>query len=177
MPETFQAHCGCGRVVFEAKGQRLEAIACYCDDCQGVAKQIDALPGGRSGLRADGGTVSTLFRKDVVRCVAGAELLTDHKLRSDSPATRQLASCCNSNMTTRFENWLPITALRTHSVNVESVVPDFCIHTRFAPDAAKLLHAAPRHPSLPLRLKLKVAGAALALALPWLQGDGRLTLA
>ncbi|HMJ13659.1 MAG TPA: hypothetical protein VK524_19715 [Polyangiaceae bacterium] len=176
MPETIQAHCACGRVVFEAKGGPLEAIACYCDDCQAVGKQIDALPDGHSGLGADGGTVSMLFRKDLVRCVRGAELLKDHKLRSASPATRQLASCCNSNMTTRFENWLPITALRTHSVNVQSFKPAVCIHTRFAPDATKLVHAAPRHPSLPPRLKLKVAGAAVALALPWLQGDGRLTL-
>jgi hypothetical protein len=176
MPATFQAHCACGRVVFEAKGTRLAAIACYCDDCQGVARQIDALPDGRSGLAADGGTVSTLFRKDLVRCVRGAELLENHKLRPASPATRQLASCCNSNMTTRFENWLPITALRTHSINVESVKPDFCIYTLFAPDATKLMHEAPRHAGLPPRLQLKVAGAAVALALPWLQGDGRLTI-
>jgi hypothetical protein len=162
--------------VFEAKGAPLAAIACYCDDCQGAAAHVDALPAGHSGRGTDGGTVSTLFRKDMVRCVRGAELLQDHKLRPASPATRQLASCCNSNMTTRFENWLPITAVRTHSVNVESVKPDFCIHTRFAPDATKLLHATPRHASLPPRLKLKVAGAAIALALPWLQGDGRLTM-
>jgi hypothetical protein len=174
MPDTFQAHCACGRVVFEAKGKPLAVVACYCDDCQAAGKQIDALPGGHGGLGADGGTVSVLFRKDEVHCVRGAELLKEHKLRTGSPARRELATCCNSNMTTRFENWLPFTALRTHSVNVESVKPQLCINTRFAPDAAKLSHAVPSYAKIPPRLGLKVASAAVSLALLKVQGDGRL---
>ena len=40
MPNLFQAHCACGRVEFEAKGDPLAAVACYCDDCQAAARQI-----------------------------------------------------------------------------------------------------------------------------------------
>lgn len=140
-------------------------IACYCDDCQAVAQQIDALPNGKSGIGPDGGTVSTLYRKDLVRCVKGEELLVRHKLRPGSPATRMLASCCNSNMTTVFENWLPIVAVRTHSVNVDSVKPAFCINTKYAPDKTKIIHAAQRATKIPFAIELKVAKAAVVLAL------------
>jgi hypothetical protein len=150
--------------VLEAKGEPIGTVACYCDDCQAAAAQIADLPGSRSGLGPDGGTVSTLFRKDLVRCTSGEALLVKHKLRPDSPATRMLASCCNSNMTTQFENWLPMIALRTHSGNVESVNPELCINTKFAPDKAKIVHAAPQYPTIPPRLGLKVAAAAAYLA-------------
>jgi hypothetical protein len=173
MTKTFQAQCACGRVSFEAEGEPLAPIACYCDDCQAVAKQIDAMPAGKSGVRADGGTVSTLYRKDRVRCTSGRELLVDHKLRPKSPATRVLASCCNSNMLTKFDNWLPMVALRTFGPNAASVVPAFCINTRWAPALANIQHAAPRYPKIPLRLGLQVAASALLLALPI--GDGRVS--
>jgi hypothetical protein len=166
MTTPFYAHCACGRVTFEAKGEPLARIACYCDDCQAAGNFFDSQPSGRSGMRADGGTVSTLFRKDLVRCISGSDLLTDHKLRPNSPASRVLTTCCNSNMLTKFDNWLPMVALRTHSKNVDSVVPAMCINTRWAPDASKISHAAPRYARIPPRLGLKVAGAALYLALP-----------
>jgi hypothetical protein len=127
---------------------------------------IDAKPSGHSGIGADGGTVSTLYRKDLVRCSGGSDLLEDHKLRPRSPATRLVATCCNSNMLTKFDNWLPMIALRTHSQNVDSVVPGMCINTRWAPDANKITHAAPRYAKIPPLLGLKVAAAALYLALP-----------
>ena len=167
----FQAQCACGSVVFEARGAKLATIACYCDDCQAVSAQIMAMPSGKSGIGPDAGTVSTLFRKDMVRCVKGSEKLTEHKLRPGSPATRLIASCCNSNMVTKFDNWLPMNALRTYA-STASIVPTMCINTKWAPDAAKITHSAPRHPKIPPSLGLKVVGAAVMLALPL--GDGRL---
>jgi hypothetical protein len=166
MNKIFSAHCACGRVTFEAKGQPMAPIACYCDDCQAIAKLIDARPAGRSGLGPDGGTVSTLYRKDLVRCTSGDELLEGQKLRPKSPATRLIATCCNSNMLTKFDNWLPMVALRTHSKNVESVVPAMCINTRWAPDLNNIKHTAPRYARIPPKLGLKVAAAAVYLALP-----------
>lgn len=168
---TFEAQCACGSVVFQAKGTPMETIACYCDDCQAVSAQIMALPSGKSGIGADGGTVSTLFRKDLVRCIKGSEKLVEHKLRPDSHATRLIASCCNSNMVTTFQNWLPMSALRTYA-STQSIAPTMCINTKWAPDAAKIAHGAPRHPKIPPRLGLKVVAAAVMLALPL--GDGRL---
>lgn len=165
MSETFVAHCACGRVKFEAVGERMIRIACYCDDCQAVAKQIDALSNGHSGIGPDGGTVSTLYRKDRIRCVQGQELLKPHKLTAKSHATRMLASCCNSNMTTEFDNWLPLSALRTHSQNVDTVIPDVCIHVRYASDAAAIIHAAPRHTRLAPAVALKAIEAKAQLLL------------
>jgi hypothetical protein len=159
MNKTFQAQCTCGRVHFEAKGESRAPIACYCNDCRAVAKQIDAMPAGKSGVSSDRGTVSTLFRKDRVRCTGGSELLIDHKLRPNSPATRVLASGCNSNTLTKFDNWLPMVALRTYGPNAASVVPAFCINTRWARQGTSIQHAAPRHPKIPPRLGLKVAGS------------------
>jgi hypothetical protein len=174
--QDFHAHCACGRVELEGSGAPMATLACYCDDCQAAGKQIDALPAGHSGLDADGGTVSVLFRKDRVRCVRGSELLIDHKLRPHSHATRVIASCCNSSMSTRFDNWFPMAALRTFSVNMESVKPEACIMTKYAPDTSQIMHAVPRSTRLPLGFVLKLLAALAQLGLQRLpMGDGRLT--
>ena len=139
-------------------------LLCYCDDCQAAAKQIDALPNGHSGLLPDGGTTSAIYRKDRVQCVSGAELLIDHKLRPTSPTIRVLASCCNSYVFSRYENWYPIVTLHTHSPS-DGIEPEFCMYTKCAPDPRAIRSDLPRHPGLAPRVALKVAGAALLLAL------------
>jgi hypothetical protein len=96
--------------------------------------------------------------------VRGAELLRPLKLRLDSPATRMVASCCNSNMATVFDNWLPMTALRTHTKDAR-VTPEVCIHVRFAPDPSKIIHAAPRASRIPPRLGLATLQAKAQLLL------------
>jgi hypothetical protein len=122
------------------------------------------MPNGHSGVGADGGTVNSLYRKDRVRCVRGQELLKPLKLRPDSPATRMVASCCNSNMTTMFSNWLPMTALRTHAAGAK-VQPEVCIHVRFAPDRSKIIHDVPRAAAIPPVLALKTLQAKAQLLL------------
>jgi hypothetical protein len=174
--QIFLAHCSCGRVELEGTGEPMATLACYCDDCQAAGKVIDALPGGHSGLDADGGTVSVLFRKDRVRRGRGSELLVEHKLRPSSHAARLLASCCNSNLATVFDNWVPMAALRTFSVNLDSVRPQMCINTRFAPDPSKLVHEVPRSARVPAGFLLKVLLASAQLAIQRIPGaDGRLT--
>jgi hypothetical protein len=172
---TFIAHCACGRAEFEAIGKPFATISCYCDDCQAAGKLIDAMP-GHSGLEADGGTVSVLFRKDLVRRGRGGELLVEHKLRPSSHAARLLASCCNSNLATVFDNWVPMAALRTFSVNVDSVQPEKCINTRYAPDPSKLARDLPQAARVPASLLFKVLLAGVELALQRIPGgDGRVT--
>jgi len=174
--QTFQAHCSCGRVVLEGIGAPLATLSCYCDDCQAAGKHIEAMPGGHSGVLADGGTISVLFRKDRMSPARGSELLVEHRLHPSSRAKRLIASCCNSNMATTFDNWLPMAALRTHSVNAGTVRPEMCIHTRYAPDASKILHDAPRSAGVPGRLVLKLLGAVAALALKRVPlADGRMS--
>jgi hypothetical protein len=169
--QTWSARCACGQTEFVARGAPLITLACYCDDCQAAAKQIDAMPSGHSGLGGDGGTISTLFRKDLMSCVRGQELLVDHKLRPSSHATRAIASCCNSNMLTRFDNWLPMVAMRTHSPD-DAPRPQICIHTRHAPNKAEIIHPVPKHAALAPNLLLKVMGAAAALQFQRLGLDG-----
>jgi hypothetical protein len=175
--QVFHAHCACGRVEFEGTGAPLAMLACYCDDCQAAAKQIDAMPpSAHSGMLADGGTISMCFRKDLVRCTRGSELLIEHKLRPRSHTKRSIASCCNSNMSTGFDNWFPMAALRTFSVNVESVKPQCCINTRFAPDVSKIMHDVPRSARVPPGFLLKLLAATATLALLRLPlGDGRVS--
>lgn len=163
--DVFHATCACGRTELHAQGVPMFTIACYCDDCQAAGKQIDAMAHasqGHGGMAADGGTVSTLFRKDRVHCVRGGELLTDHKLKATSATTRGVASCCNSNMFTRFDNWMPFVALRTYA-QPNDVVPELCISTRFAPDLKLISHHVPHHAGVPLALLFKVIGNATQL--------------
>jgi hypothetical protein len=90
------ARCACGRVELEAIGAPIARTVCYCDDCQVGARQIEALPNGRSVLDPDGGSAYLLYRKDRMRCAKGAELLRDYRIKSESPTRRVVASCCNS---------------------------------------------------------------------------------
>jgi hypothetical protein len=161
--EVFRAQCACGRTELEGRGAPMMTLVCYCDDCQEAGRQIDAQPGGHSGMRADGGTLSTMFRKDRVHVARGREFLVEHKLRPTSHATRVIASCCNSNMLTRFDNWYPMVAVRTFASDAQSLRPERCIQTKFAPDASKIAFTTPRHPGVApsLVMKLLVATAQL----------------
>lgn len=153
---VFHAVCACGQVEFEGLGRPIMTVACYCDDCQAAGKQIDAMPHGHGGVHADGGTVSVLFRKDKARCVRGSELLTDHRLKPGSPTARIVATCCNSNVATRFDNWWPMMPLRTYSSNAAPLTPELCIMTKFAPDASAIEHTAPRYAAVPPSFILKI---------------------
>lgn len=160
----FRFQCACGRTAFEARGRPLATVACYCEDCRAAGRAIDAWPNGRGGVAADGGMVSSIFRKDRVRCVSGRELLVGHKLRPESHTTREIATCCNSSVATRFDNQTPIVTLRTFAQEAQ-LIPDMCVHTKRAPDAQLISHAAPRHAGVPLELIVKVVAASIGLAL------------
>jgi hypothetical protein len=140
-------------------------MACYCDDCQAANTAIAAMPNGHGGALPDGGTPSTVFRKDRVRCVRGQELLVEHKLRPQSHTTRVIASCCNSNMETRFDNWYPFVALRTYSVNTDQVRPQLCMNTKWAPDKSKILFQVPQHAGVPASFAFKLLGARVQLGM------------
>ncbi|MDB4990971.1 MAG: hypothetical protein JWN04_6149 [Myxococcaceae bacterium] len=156
-PVSFFAECACGRVAFEALGTPLTTLACYCDDCQGAAEAVEALPGGQSGMLPDGGTIATIFRRDRVRCVRGDALLIEHRLRPSSPTRRVLSSCCNCSLTARFDNWMPHVPLRSFAPTAAVRAPDICTFTKFAPTPASFLHAAPRYATLSPGFALKLA--------------------
>ncbi len=164
LTDTFEAVCACGRTAYVGHGRPLATLACYCDDCQAAAAQIDAMPDGRSGLRSDGGTVSAFFRKDRVHVARGSDLIQVHSLRQTSPTMRCIATCCHSNMATRFDNWYPIVALRTYAPGA-SLTAERCMSTKFAPDATKLIDGVPHHRGVAPGFALRLLLAAVQLRL------------
>jgi len=107
-PQTLTAACGCGRVVFEARGVPIVGAACCCSSCQTAGRQIEQLPSAAKVLDADGGTSYLLYRRDRVACVKGGEHLREFRLTPDSPTRRMVADCCNSAMLLDFTkgHWL-----------------------------------------------------------------------
>lgn len=103
MPNERELSCACGAVRLAVIGAPIVTAACYCDDCQAGAAQIEALPGARAIKDADGGTWSALYRKDRCRVMSGGERLKRVKLRAGSPTNRVVATCCNSAMLVDFD--------------------------------------------------------------------------
>jgi hypothetical protein len=97
------ARCSCGSVELEAIGAPIMSAACYCDDCQEGARQIEALPNARPVRDPDGGTPYLLYPKDRVNCSRGAEFLQAYKIKEKSATNRVVATCCNSAMFLNFE--------------------------------------------------------------------------
>lgn len=165
-PEEFLAECACGRVAFAGRGKPIVALACYCDDCQTAARHVESLPGGRSGMGSDGGTLSILYPKAEVRCVRGAELLREHKLTPGSRTTRLISGCCACSLSARFDSWFPHVPLRTFAAAAEPVRPSLCIFTKYAATPDTIVHAVPRYETVSASLVLKlVAAKASALVL------------
>ena len=68
------------------------------------------MSGADSGLAEDGGTDYVLYRKDRVRCIQGAELFEERRLKPASPTRRMYARCCGTAMFLDFTkgHWLTI---------------------------------------------------------------------
>jgi hypothetical protein len=94
--QHLSATCQCGKVKFETTGQPIFTAACYCTSCQEAGRQFEQLPSAPPALDPDSGTGMILYRKDRVQCVAGQEYLEEHRLKTDSPTRRVIATCCNS---------------------------------------------------------------------------------
>lgn len=158
------ARCTCGNVEYEATGDPILGVACYCDDCQEGARRIEALPGAPRVLDPDGGASYILYRKDRIRCVKGADRLQSHKLRQKTDTNRMVATCCNAAMALIFDDskhWVPV--YRARLQNAPPV--DMRICTRFAPDAAAIPRDVPTYPGFSVRFIWKLLGARLAMAL------------
>ena len=100
--------CRCGKVKLEAIGRPILTASCYCASCQEAGSRFERLPSAAPVLNPDGGTDYVLYRKDRVQCVTGQEYLEEHRLKSDSPTRRVIATCCNSGMFLDFTkgHWL-----------------------------------------------------------------------
>ncbi|HUH05306.1 MAG TPA: hypothetical protein VML75_25080, partial [Kofleriaceae bacterium] len=162
-PTRFVARCSCGQVEIEADGPPIAHISCYCDDCQRAADIIDALPGGESLRDADGGTPNLLFRKDRVRCTRGADLLDVHKVRDDTWTNRFVASCCNTAVMQRHDNWWPHQGIKPSLLTTAVPPIEFRIYTKYAPDLAAIPRDAIVSRTVSARFGLRLLRAAVAL--------------
>lgn len=89
--------CRCGAAHLRASGQPSGATICHCAECQ-TAAMIFENRFETSVADAEGGTFHILWRKDHLTCVSGAEHLAAHKLASNSPTDRVIATCCGTPM-------------------------------------------------------------------------------
>jgi hypothetical protein len=159
----FVARCRCGQVEIEAEGPPIANISCYCDDCQRAADIIDALPGGASLRDADGGTPNLLFRKDRVRCSRGSDLLRVHNVRDDTWMSRFVASCCNTAVMQRPDNWWPHQGIKPSLFITAVPALEFRIFTKYAPDRTAIPRDAIVGRTVPARFGLRLIRAATAL--------------
>jgi hypothetical protein len=106
----YKASCTCGQVALETSGAPILTGACYCESCRLAARRFEQAPGAPSVLNADGGVDYSLFRKDRVRVVHGANHLKAHRLTEASPTRRVVATCCNAPMFLDFTHghWLSL---------------------------------------------------------------------
>src|SRR5258708_10182510 len=96
-----------GSVDCQEIGAPIWSAVCSCDDCQEGARQIEALPNASPVADPDGGTAYVLFPKDRLKCLKGAPLLRNHKIKEKSPTNRVVATCCNSAMMINFDDGKP----------------------------------------------------------------------
>jgi hypothetical protein len=117
--------CQCGKVELAATGAPILFTICHCSSCKEAGHLLQALPGAAAVLDASDGTPVTLFRKDRVRPVRGADLLAEHRLKPDSPTRRVVATCCNTTMFLDFTkgHWLSVYSGRIVVAEAASVAP------------------------------------------------------
>ena len=90
--------CRCGAVEMEVTGPPILSTECMCTSCRTSADIIEALPGAQRLREATGGTRTEMYRKDRVRCLAGAANLREVRLKETSKTRRVVATCCNTPM-------------------------------------------------------------------------------
>ncbi|MGY4625027.1 GFA family protein [Bradyrhizobium sp. USDA 4486] len=157
--------CACGSVEVKAFGRPIVSAACYCDDCQKAAAQIEALPHAAPVRDRDGGTAYMLFRKDRFECSRGAELLKPHKLKEMSPTNRVVATCCHSAMFMNFDrgpHWVSAYRARFHG-DLPPLQARIC--TKFKPEGAVLSEDVPSYRSYPPSFIVKLLASRIAMAL------------
>ena len=159
------ASCACGSVEVKALGKPIVSAACYCDDCQKGAAQLEALPNAPAVRDPGGGTAYVLYRKDRFACSKRAELLKPHKLKDISPTNRVVATCCNSAMFVNFDrgpHWISAYRARFHG-DLPPLQARIC--TKFKPDSIVLSDDVPSYRSYPPGLMVKLLASRIAMAL------------
>ena len=156
------ATCACGTVRCEAVDAPIVSAVCYCSDCREGGRRIEALPGARPVLDADGGASYLTYRDDRFRCVSGAEMLVAHRLGDRAPTRRMVASCCNSGMFLKFEPGFWISSYR---LRYSGDLPPIEMRNQTRDRSAKTIISsdAPSFSRYPMRLFAKLIRARIAM--------------
>lgn len=159
------ARCSCGSVELEAIGAPMLSVACYCDDCQAGALQIEALRNAGPVRDPDGGTAYLLYRKDRLKCAKGAQLLQGYKIREKSATNRVAATCCNSAMYINFDrgpHWVSV-----YRARFQGDVPplQMRIWTKYKPEGSDIPNDVPSYATFPLKFIAKLVAARIAMLL------------
>lgn len=157
------AQCSCGCVELDVAGEPILSAACYCDDCQEGARQLEALPGAPPVMGPDGGTDLILYRKDRMQCSKGSELLRDYRIKDDSLTRRVVAACCKSAMFLDFQkgHWFSVYRRRFGD---DAPAIQLCIQTKYRPEPATVVREIPEYKSYPLIFVAKLLAARIGMA-------------
>ncbi len=166
MPSTNHtiAQCACGSVEIDVYGEPILGAACYCDDCQKGARQLEALPGASQLMGADGGTDLLLFRKDRMKCSKGSDFLRDYRITDGSPTRRVVATCCNSAMFLDFQKGHWFSAYRARFGNNAPPI-QVRIQTKYRPESRSTSNEIPEYKSYPLKFITKLMVARIGMLL------------
>lgn len=163
MKPTTKLICTCGQVVLELTGRHLVSVECYCNSCRAAGGVLELLPGAPKLLEASGATRFVLYRKDRVRCTAGATHLKEHRLQPSSKTRRVIARCCNTPLFLEFTHghWLSLYGRRWP---IEALPPlEMRTMTRDLPEGTKLPGDVPNGKTQPPMFFVKLLRAWIAM--------------
>jgi hypothetical protein len=110
MTKSTQLSCACGAVQLTVEKAPILSVECCCTSCRTAGGTLEALPGAPRIVGPNGATHVVLYRKDRVHFVKGSGLLKEHRLNTQSPTRRVVATCCNTPMFMDFTkgHWLSL---------------------------------------------------------------------
>ena len=159
MIEQTALTCRCGQVALQVTGEPILTADCVCNSCREAAGIIGSLSGGEDVLDAHGGTRLVLYRKDRLDCTAGADRLSEFRLRPDSTTRRVVATCCNSAMLLDFQkaHWIDVYGQRWLPGPMPE--PELRAMTSDLPDGTRLPDDIPNHKRQSVGFFAKLVGA------------------
>ncbi|MCG7625107.1 GFA family protein [Epibacterium sp. Ofav1-8] len=163
MTTRTELTCRCRQAALRVDGPPILSSECLCADCQAAGAILGTLPGAAPVLDGNRATRFVLFRKDRVRCLRGADHLSEHRLAPDSKTRRVIASCCNTPLFLDFTqgHWL---SAYGHLWSAEDLPPlELRTMVRDAPEGAALPRDVPNLATHGLRFFARLIGAWAAM--------------
>jgi len=163
MSQSMTIGCACGHTRLKVQGAPILVSECLCDSCRAAAARLARLPGGSDILTAYGATPSAEYRKDRIEIVAGADSLSEFRLKPGAGSRRIVATCCNTPVFLEMKgaHWL---SLYLHLWPEEArPKPELRTMTGDLPDASALPADIPNLKTHTMSFYAKLLGAWIAM--------------